>query len=80
MPTYDFQCPTCGYQLEAMQPYDAPSPDCPNCHERAVRLLGAPAVHGSMSRGRELAVRSIKTKTGPCPACAAGRAHVHGPK
>lgn len=54
MPTYDFQCPTCGYQLEAMQSYDTPSPGCPNCHERTIRLLGAPAVHGSMSRGREL--------------------------
>ena len=80
MPTYDFLCPACGYQLEAIQSYDAPSPVCPDCHKCTIRLLGAPAVHGSMSRGRELAVRSIKTNTAPCPACAAGRVHVHGPK
>ena len=78
MPVYDFQCPGCGARFEALQPGSAPNPACPACRQPTHRLIGAPAVHGAMSRGRELAMGSLQRETGPCPACAAGRPHRHG--
>ncbi len=77
MPMYDFHCPSCGHRFEAIQPSGNPNPPCPTCSRPTQRQLGAPAVHGTMSRGRELAMASLQTATGPCPACAAGRPHRH---
>ncbi len=75
MPMYDFHCPSCGHRFEAICPSDGPSPPCPACSRTPHRQVGAPAVHGAMSRGRESAMASLQTASRPCPACAAGRPH-----
>lgn len=31
MPTYRFWCPVCNAEIERMQPYAFPPPDCPTC-------------------------------------------------
>lgn len=73
MPTYDYQCQDCQRQFEARHPLDAASPACPACGGRAEKvMLSAPALHGHMARGRELAMRSLEPKPGATP-------HSHGP-
>lgn len=78
MPVYDFQCRSCGQCFEALHPADAPDPPCPACAGPTDRQIGAPAVHGAMSRGREQAMAALQTASGPCSACASGRPHRHG--
>ena len=75
MPSYDYYCQRCSTQFEARHPIATPRPPCPGCGG-AVRLvfLHAPAVHGHMARGRELAVRTLEpppdARHGPhCPCC-----------
>lgn len=61
MPTYDYKCMRCGLQFEALHLISEHSPKCPACGETAKKLfLSPPAVHGSMARGRELAMRSLQ--------------------
>lgn len=80
MPTYDYRCLRCETPFEASHAMSEPAPDCPNCGGRAEKtILTAPAMHGQMARGRELAMRSLqtsRTKAGPnghgpgCSCCA----------
>lgn len=80
MPTYDYRCLRCETPFEASHAMSEPAPDCPNCGGRAEKaILTAPAMHGQMARGRELAMRSLltsRTKDGPnghgqgCSCCA----------
>jgi putative FmdB family regulatory protein len=73
MPIYDYRCPSCGLQFEARQAIAAADPDCPVCGGRVEKvILTAPAMHGRMAHGRELAMRSLDPKPG-------SGAHVHGP-
>ena len=66
MPTYDYQCRDCCTRFEAVHGVAAAGPDCPACGGTVRRiLLSAPAVHGSMASGRELATRAL-------PACGKG--------
>lgn len=76
MPTYDYRCCQCGHSFEARHPIDVCAPPCPACGGAADKvILSAPAVHGYMARGRELAVRSLEPReahTGHgsgCPCC-----------
>jgi len=40
MPIYEYQCASCGYQLEAMQKIaDAPLSECPSCHTNGLTKL-----------------------------------------
>jgi len=80
MPTYDYRCLRCETPFEASHAISEPAPDCPNCGGRVEKtILTAPAMHGQMAQGRELAMRSLltsRTKAGPnghgpgCSCCA----------
>lgn len=73
MPTYDYLCNQCKLHFEAVHAINAPSPDCPTCGGATEKvILSAPAMHGYMARGRDLAMRSLQPKPGLEP-------HVHGP-
>lgn len=40
MPTYEYQCRACGYQMDAFQKIsDAPLTDCPKCKQPALTKL-----------------------------------------
>ncbi len=40
MPIYEYQCKTCGHQLESFQSFsDAPLTDCPECHKPTLAKL-----------------------------------------
>jgi len=76
MPTYDYRCTSCGSSFEATHGMGADGPACPQCRGPAQKVfLSAPAVHGYMARGRDLAVRTLEPKSsgtahGPgCPCC-----------
>lgn len=44
MPTYDYKCQDCEYRFEAIQSMkDDPLQECPKCHGRVKRLIGAGA-------------------------------------
>jgi putative FmdB family regulatory protein len=78
MPTYDYQCTQCKLQFEVRQSINAPTPDCPACGSIAEKvILSAPAMHGNMARGRDLAMRSLQPKPdqthGHAPGCGCGR-------
>jgi putative FmdB family regulatory protein len=60
MPSYDYRCTGCHNHFEARHGMAAARPACPRCGgEPELVFLSAPAVHGHMARGRELAVRSL---------------------
>ncbi len=41
MPTYDYECKTCGHRFEAFQSFnDEPLKSCPECGKRVRRLIG----------------------------------------
>ncbi|MHB1246827.1 MAG: FmdB family zinc ribbon protein [Sulfuriferula sp.] len=72
MPTYDYLCTQCKLQFEARHAINASSPDCPVCGGATKKvILSAPAMHGNMARGRDLAMRSLQPKPGEDK-------HVHG--
>lgn len=44
MPTYDYKCTECGYLFEYFQKMtDSPLEECPECHGKLKRLIGAGA-------------------------------------
>ncbi|MHB1512679.1 MAG: FmdB family zinc ribbon protein [Acidiferrobacter sp.] len=69
-PTYDYRCLRCEQRLTARHPVHALRPHCPYCAGplRPV-VTTAPAVHGTMARGREAAIRSLEHPPAPCPTC-----------
>lgn len=70
MPTYDYQCSTCKNRFEATRAILAAAPPCPLCGSKTGRvILAAPAVHGGMARGRELAARSLPQCGKGCRCC-----------
>ncbi len=78
MPTYDYQCTQCKLQFEAHQSIDAAAPDCSACGSVTEKvILSAPAMHGNMARGRDLAMRSLQPKPDQthkhAPGCGCGR-------
>ena len=73
MPAYDYLCTRCKLQFEARHAINAPGPDCPVCGAATAKvILTAPAMHGHMARGRDLAMRSLQPKPGQ-------EKHIHGP-
>jgi putative FmdB family regulatory protein len=72
MPTYDYLCTRCKLQFEARHAINAPGPDCSVCGGTTEKvILSAPAMHGNMARGRDLAMRSLQPKPGQ-------EKHIHG--
>ena len=76
MPTYDYRCKKCGLAFAATHGIAARRPSCVQCGGPAEQVfLSAPAVHGSMARGREMAARSLEPKPAAgghgasCPCC-----------
>lgn len=76
MPTYDYNCADCHQPFAVWQRMTAERPRCPDCGGEAERVfLCAPAVHGAMARGRELAARTFEPKAASgthrpgCPCC-----------
>ena len=62
MPKYDYECTQCAHRFESQHAMDAPAPDCPLCQAKVKKLfLRAPAAHGHMANGRELAMQSLDT-------------------
>jgi putative FmdB family regulatory protein len=73
MPTYDYLCTRCELQFEARHAISVPSPDCSVCGGATKKIiLLAPAMHGNMAYGRDLAMRSLQPKPGQYQ-------HTHGP-
>lgn len=69
MPIYDFSCSICGLKFEVFNSYSEKNITCPACGEMAIRLPCAPALHGSMARGREAAMRSLDEGHTHCSTC-----------
>ena len=74
MPTYDYRCKRCSAAFEANHGIAASPPSCPQCGGSVEQVfLAAPAVHGYMARGREMAARTLEP-TAPAkrhgPGCA----------
>ena len=70
MPTYDYQCSACRDQFEARRSLAADAPLCPQCGGPTMRIiLSAPAIHGALARGRDLAARSIPECGKGCRCC-----------
>lgn len=73
MPTYDYICTECKLQFKASHSINAERPECSVCGGPTEQLiLSAPAIHGSMARGRDEAMRSLQPKAGQ-------NNHTHGP-
>jgi putative FmdB family regulatory protein len=76
MPSYDYRCSQCGLVFEVRHPIKVILSTCPDCGAKPEKLiLSPPAAHGSMARGRELAMRSLQAHTKGkghgqgCPCC-----------
>jgi putative FmdB family regulatory protein len=70
MPTYDYRCNQCHEQFEIHHGLSAPTPVCQRCGGDTSRIyLTAPAVHGAMARGRELAAKSLPQCGKGCRCC-----------
>ena len=70
MPIYDYQCSACQGHFEARRALSADAPRCPQCGGPSMRMiLSAPAIHGAMARGRDLAARSIPECGKGCRCC-----------
>jgi putative FmdB family regulatory protein len=78
MPTYEYQCDSCGHRFESRQAMrEAPLAQCPACGGAVRRLPAAPAVlakHGRAdgggcafeARGRTCCGRDTRCDTRPC--------------
>lgn len=73
MPTYDYECETCGPFSEShpMAEFDRPQA-CPDCGEASPRLLTVPAI-GGMAREDAGAGMQAPAHPGGCACCVAPR-------
>jgi len=68
MPTYEYQCRSCGHRFEAFQGMnDAPLEVCPECGENVNRLPGAGA--GVIFKGRGFYATDYKNRTSGKTCC-----------
>lgn len=65
MPTYEYQCPKCGYAFEQFQSMkDEPLKKCPKCKKTGVkRLIGGGA--GLIFKGSGFYITDYKNKPAP---------------
>ncbi|MFN2286715.1 MAG: zinc ribbon domain-containing protein [Chromatocurvus sp.] len=72
MPLYDYRCERCTSTFETLHALTAPAPACPECGGSSAKVFfSTPAVHGTMTQGREQAVQSLQPRT--------STGHRHGP-
>lgn len=72
MPIFDFQCQQCTEVFEVMCKSTDKAQPCPHCGSNQVKkLLSAPAIHGEMAKGRDVAMQSLTTGKG----CSCGATH-----
>jgi putative FmdB family regulatory protein len=67
MPTYDYECEDCGpfTEVRPMAEYDRPQP-CPDCGQKAPRLLTAPSLSGGV---QEAVATPARAHAGGCACC-----------
>lgn len=73
MPTYDYECETCGPFSESypMSQYDRPQP-CPDCGDLSQRLLTVPAIGCGATEAASPGMQT-RAHAGGCACCAAPR-------
>jgi putative FmdB family regulatory protein len=73
MPTYDYECETCGPFSESrpMAEFALPQP-CPDCGDLAPRMLTVPAIGGGAAEAT-LGAAPAAAHAGGCACCAAPR-------
>ena len=71
MPTYDYECETCGPFSESrpMAEFALPQP-CPDCGDSAPRMLTLPAIGGGATEEMACA-GAARAHPGGCACCAA---------
>lgn len=71
MPTYDYECETCGPFSEShpMAEFEKPQP-CPDCGDPAQRLLTLPAIGGGAQEDAGAGMQP-RAHPGGCACCAA---------
>ena len=70
MPTYDYLCNDCNDQFKAFHGMYDPKPKCGSCGGITTKLIvSAPAIHGAMARGRDLAIASLPQCGPGCRCC-----------
>lgn len=69
MPIYEYECPACGHRFESLHGLAEPTPACPHCQADVRQLISVPVVHGERARGREEAMRSLRSATAPGCGC-----------
>ncbi len=74
MPTYDYECESCGPFSEnrPMAEFDKPQP-CPDCGELAPRLLAVCALSGGAQEAPSSGAWTGASHPGGCACCAAPR-------
>jgi putative FmdB family regulatory protein len=70
MPTYDYECETCGPFSEShpMAEFSLPQP-CPDCGDPSPRMLTLPAIGGGAQENSGMA--PARAHPGGCACCAA---------
>ncbi len=73
MPTYDYECETCGPFSEPhpMAEFAAPQP-CPDCGASSPRMLTLPQIGGGAAEA-DLGTPAPRAHPGGCACCAAPR-------
>lgn len=71
MPTYDYQCGSCGHTYEAFQNMsDEPHKECPECGKNVQRLIGGGM--GVIFKGSGYYIKDSKAPAGGCANGACG--------
>jgi putative FmdB family regulatory protein len=72
MPTYDYECETCGPFTESHPMAEFAEPQrCPDCGDQAPRMLTLPAIGGGIQE--DSGVTPARAHAGGCACCAAPR-------
>ena len=74
MPTYDYECSSCGYKFEIFQSMsEAPKKKCPKCGKSVKRLIGSGS--GIIFKGSGFYATDYKKSAAKSEAsCASGKA------
>ena len=73
MPTYEYECTTCGHHFEAFQQMSAkPLDKCPKCGKKPKRLISSGAGFIFKGAGFYATDYAKKPKTVSCPAAKEG--------
>ena len=68
MPTYEYECKSCGHRFEKSQSMTAePLKDCPKCHKKVKRLISSGS--GFIFKGSGFYATDYRKGSPPTPAC-----------